>query len=31
MAPVEGFGPLVDADWLAAHLEDVRSGDIAVL
>ncbi len=30
MAPVEGFGPLVDADWLAAHLEDVRSGDIAV-
>ena len=30
MAPVEGFGPLVDAEWLATHLEDVRSGDIAL-
>jgi thiosulfate/3-mercaptopyruvate sulfurtransferase len=30
MAPVDSFGPLVDAVWLAAHLSDVRSGDVVV-
>ena len=28
MAPVEGFGPLVDAEWLAAHLADVAVCDV---